>query len=190
MSNPWIKHVEKVAKDQNISYGDALKVAKFTYKKKQKGGGDVIKGKASKVRDMIRRKDDLQSDELLRAVEHNIIQMEDGDYYTTLTRNKFSNAPTVQGKLMERYNWDNNYDLMQDVIEKSANKKVKYNIDMDEDEIKRNIENKISIMENMREKQLEKKRIEYEKKRNIENKKSVFEKMRKEYEKRQNNTRY
>ena len=38
--NSWIKHVKKVAKDKKISYKDALKVAKKTYKKKKvmKGG--------------------------------------------------------------------------------------------------------------------------------------------------------
>ena len=29
----WIKHVKKVAKDQNLKYGDALKVASKTFKK-------------------------------------------------------------------------------------------------------------------------------------------------------------
>ena len=29
----WIQHVKKVAKDQNLKYGDALKVASKTFKK-------------------------------------------------------------------------------------------------------------------------------------------------------------
>ena len=38
--NSWIKHVKKVAKEKKISYKDALKIAKKTYKKKKvmKGG--------------------------------------------------------------------------------------------------------------------------------------------------------
>ena len=36
MTNPWIIHVKKVAKEKNLKYKDALKVAKATYKPKKK----------------------------------------------------------------------------------------------------------------------------------------------------------
>ena len=32
-SSPWIEHVKKVAKTKGIPYGQALKIAKETYKK-------------------------------------------------------------------------------------------------------------------------------------------------------------
>jgi len=32
-TSPWITHVKKVAKQKNISYKEALKVAKESYKK-------------------------------------------------------------------------------------------------------------------------------------------------------------
>jgi hypothetical protein len=31
--NPWIKHVKQVQKEKGISYKEALKLAKLTYKK-------------------------------------------------------------------------------------------------------------------------------------------------------------
>lgn len=31
--SPWIAHVKKVAKDNNMKFGDALKIAAKTYKK-------------------------------------------------------------------------------------------------------------------------------------------------------------
>ena len=45
MANPWITHVKQYAKTHNISYREALKRAKSTYKKK---GGKVKGGKVKK----------------------------------------------------------------------------------------------------------------------------------------------
>jgi len=36
MANPWIEHVKQYAKDKKISYTEALKKAKATYKPKPK----------------------------------------------------------------------------------------------------------------------------------------------------------
>ena len=33
MASDWINHVKKVSKEKEIPYGEALKVAKFSYKK-------------------------------------------------------------------------------------------------------------------------------------------------------------
>ena len=43
MENPWIIHVKKVAKEQGISYREALKVAGQTYEKKMGMKGGEVK---------------------------------------------------------------------------------------------------------------------------------------------------
>lgn len=42
MTSTWIQHVKKVASQKGISYGDALKVASKTYKKKKQFSGGSI----------------------------------------------------------------------------------------------------------------------------------------------------
>lgn len=51
--NPWIEHVKKYAKDNNISYGCAISMAKDTYVKKVKPTAITVK----QISDMIKALD-------------------------------------------------------------------------------------------------------------------------------------
>ncbi len=42
-NNPWIEHVKKYAKDNNIAYGCAISMAKDTYVKKDKPASITVK---------------------------------------------------------------------------------------------------------------------------------------------------
>ena len=55
-SNPWIKHVKAVAKKQGITYGEALKVGKKTYKGGVMSGGVSSGGKKKKTLTSAKRK--------------------------------------------------------------------------------------------------------------------------------------
>lgn len=55
MASAWIEHVKKVASEKGISYTEALKVAKESYKKPEKDE-KVVKEKKEKVEKMPKEK--------------------------------------------------------------------------------------------------------------------------------------
>lgn len=54
--NPWINHVKKYSKDHNISYREAMKKAKPSYKKKGKGiFSKILKSRPKNVNDFMKK---------------------------------------------------------------------------------------------------------------------------------------
>lgn len=67
MPSEWILHVKKVAKEKGIKYGEALKVASKTYKKKTKGKGNIFGKKKTGV--IEEKYDDIVAGQAERARE-------------------------------------------------------------------------------------------------------------------------
>lgn len=73
----WIKHVKAVAKEKGIKYGDALKIASKSYKKKQKGGNSKLSDEVYKSKEKRTDRDGYKEDKSL-SKEKSSVYVKDG----------------------------------------------------------------------------------------------------------------
>ena len=139
MVNQWILHVKKVAKQNNISYKEALSVAKLTYKKKKK----IIKG--GYINDLTKKIDEVLTHIYTVTVKfYSELKKKKKENLTlNLTKKKFllrkisilnkmrlDLLQEVENKLSSKFNINtsNNYHQIMIAINKEKNKRKVSNI--------------------------------------------------------------